>query len=170
MAWNLTDHTALHGAPLGIFSPAAYVFQGQHHVVYQGFTSTGGGDGLVHELYWDGQWKLNELTSAAEEGAPPISQSPTAYTFNNTQHVLYEGALFDNRVHELWWDDGWHHHELTTATTPIATPALSVAAGYEFKSDNTQNLAYLGTDHHIHESNGTTVGPIKTLPINTVDP
>jgi hypothetical protein len=77
--------------------------------------------------------------------------SPSAYTFDSTQHVLYQGAPFDERVHELWWDGGWNHHELTQATTPVAPPALSVAVGYAFESDNTQNVAYQGIDHHIHE-------------------
>jgi hypothetical protein len=151
MSWTVTDHTNVHGAPLGTFAPAAYVFQGQHHVVYQGFSSTGGSDGRIHEFYWAGHWELNELTNAA--GAPAIGGfSPAAYTFGNTQHVLYQGAPSDGMIHELWWDDGWNHNELTHATTPVAPPVLNDAIGYAFEPDNTQNVAYQSTNpDHIHE-------------------
>ncbi len=69
------DLTVRTGAPTAIFSPAAYPFvrQKTQHVIYQGF-GDGSGDGQVHELWWDGHWQHNNLTSQTD--APLIAGEP----------------------------------------------------------------------------------------------
>lgn len=156
MGWNVNDLTTRAQAPLATFRPSGYVYggQGSQHVVYEGFTTGGGSDGRVHELYWDGHWHHHDLTQAA--GAPAIGAGsmPTGYDFNQpdtiygTQHVTYVGT--DGHVHELWYDadsgDGWQHHDLSHATN--APPAINVTSGYGY--NNRQRVFYQGRDLHIH--------------------
>jgi hypothetical protein len=148
MSWKLKDLTAASSASLATFGPATYVFQSVPHVIYQGFTSSQGSDGHIHELYWDsGDWHHHDLTAAT--GAPLATFTPaTAYAFTTlgTQHVDYTGT--DGHVHELYWDsDGWHHYDLTAATgAPLAN---SGPTSYEFGSG--LHVVYEGTDSHIHE-------------------
>jgi hypothetical protein len=81
--WHDHDLTVAASAPTyGLGNLRSYVFaaQGTQHVVYLATGAVGeGGDGHVHELYWDGQWHHNDLTTAA--GAPLASQ-PTGYVFD----------------------------------------------------------------------------------------
>jgi hypothetical protein len=155
MGWKLYDLTARTGAPHATFGPAAYLFaQFTRHAVYQGFTATVGSTGRLYELYWtpdNDEWRVTDLMDAAE--APLATGNPSAYIHATTgsQHILYIGALFDGHVHELYWndDDGWNHHDLTTATG--APLALSSPRGYEFHAESTQHVVYQGQDLHIHE-------------------
>ncbi len=158
--WSDCDLTALAGtsalAPEGRApGPAGYVFaaQGTQHVDYVG------ADGHIHELWSDSQgWHHKDLT--ATTGAPPVSDrsSPSAYMFDHqgTQHVDYIGA--DKHVHEFWWNhDGWHHHDLTSATGAPLAAAIS-PAGYIGVAGKTQHVVYVGTDGQIHMlrwANGT---------------
>lgn len=155
MGWNVNILTDQIKAPLATFRPSGYVYAGQgtQHVMYEGFTTDGGSDGHVHELYWDGQWHHNDLTG--ETHAPLIGAGslPLGYDFNQpgtiygTQHVTYVGR--DGHVHELWYgadnNDGWQHHDLTQATQ--APAGVNVTSGYGYK--DYQRVFYEGTDGHI---------------------
>ena len=131
------DLTVRTGAPTAIFSPAAYPFvrQKTQHVIYQGF-GDGSGDGQVHELWWDGHWQHNNLTSQTD--APLIAGEPWGYVYEDqpggsTQHVVYQGLVPgsgpDGRVQELWWDDDKNHHQLTSGVPPLVDRPF----GYSFE-------------------------------------
>ena len=155
MGWKLNDLNDRTNAPLAIFKPSGYMFanQGTQHVVYQGF-GDGGGDGHIHELWWQNGWHHNDLTTNTH--APLVTFEPSGYLFTNqgTQHVIYQGFVpgqgDDGRVHELWWDgDGWHHSDLTTATNARGQlpPVINSPFGYDF---NGQHVVYEGGDNHIN--------------------
>ena len=132
MTWLSNDLTVRTGAPTAIFSPAAYPFvrQKTQHVIYQGF-GDGSGDGQVHELWWDGHWHHNNLTSQTD--APLIAGEPWGYVYEDqpggsTQHVVYQGLVPgsgpDGRVQEIWWDDDKNHHQLTSGVPPLVDRPL----------------------------------------------
>ena len=143
--WRHNDLTVAGGAPGATGVPAGYMFdaQGTQHVVHRG------GDGHVHELWWDSAgWHHNDLTAAA--GAPICVGDPAGYMFDGqgTQHVVYRGE--DRHIHELWWDGaGWHYNDLTVAAGAPGTSGDP--AGYMFDSQGTQHVVYRGADSHIHE-------------------
>ena len=154
MPWLFNDVTTLApGAPLAsplAFGPASYEFlkdNGSYHVIFQGFIEGQGGDGRIHELWWDnGGWHHNDLTNAA--GAPLANQFSdlAAYTRKNTeQHVCYMGA--DNHIHELWWNGGWGHTDLTN-NTGGAPLALNGPVGYA--NDDSQQVVYRDVGSHVH--------------------
>jgi hypothetical protein len=155
MGWNLNDLTARTSAPLAIFSPSGYMFanEGTQHVVYQGRSGDGSGDGHVHELWWQNVWHHSDLT--ASTGAPLVSGEPSGYAFENqnTQHVVYQGFVAgqgdDGHIHELWRDDDWHHNDLTVASQPHASRVINNPVGYAFFGQ-TQDVVYEGANSHIH--------------------
>ena len=147
--WHHNDLTALAGAPAA--APGSHVdgyqttFNNQQHVNYIGT------DNHVHELYYDNRWHHNDLTAIA--GGPPASpgSSVDGYqtTFNNQQHVNYIGT--DNHVHELYYDNKWHHNDLSAlAGAPAAAPGGSLD-GYQTTFNNQQHVNFIGADAHVHE-------------------
>jgi hypothetical protein len=164
MGWQpYHDLTTEIGVPLASYGPSGYVFkyqQGTRHVIYQGRSSDGSGDGKIHELYWNNAgWHHHDLTAATDAPLATNSWGPSSYAFElqRTQHVVYQGRLrdgsADGHIHELYWNNaGWHHHDLTAATD--APLAISNPVGYEFSIGDIghQCVAYWGqNDHHIHE-------------------
>lgn len=149
-SWKHNDLTALAGAPpaAGASPLDGYAtgFNQQQHINYIGV------DGHIHELFYNGSWKHNDLTIAA--GAPlPMANSPLdgySTEFNNQQHVNFIGADF--HVYELYYDNGWHHNDLTalSAGAPNAA-ANSRLDGYATVYNSQQHVNYVGTDNHIHE-------------------
>ena len=107
--WNHNDLTAASGAPNTVGPPRGYTWSADftQHVVSEG------GDGHVHELWFNGAWNHNDLTAAA--GAPNAAGPPFGYTWSvdSTQHVVYAGG--DAHVHELWFNGAWNHNDLTAA-------------------------------------------------------
>jgi hypothetical protein len=95
--WHWGDLTAITGAPAASDAEtvSGYVFHGQgtQHIDYVG------GDGHVHELWWQSDgWRHNDLTAATGAAPPFPTTSPTGYAFEAglfqpvaTQHVLYAG-------------------------------------------------------------------------------
>jgi hypothetical protein len=70
-------------------------------------------------------------------------------SFNNQQHVNFIGT--DNHVHELFYDNQWHHNDLTLlAAAPPAAPGSHID-GYQTEFNNQQHINYIGTDNHVHE-------------------
>jgi hypothetical protein len=162
--WNdLTDGTS--DAPEANYGVSGYAFKktNSQHVVYQGRSSGGSGDGYIHELWSDaplgGTWHHHNLTADAT-GDPLLASDlpylvPWGYTFEQqgTQHVLYHAN--DGDIHELWWDyedEEWHHHNLT-ADLPSAAKMFSRPFGYEFSGPwgGQQFIVYEGNDHQIRE-------------------
>jgi hypothetical protein len=113
LGWRYDDLTNVTGAPTAAGDPSAYVwdFDASQHVVFRG------DDNHVHELWYSGAdgWNYVDLTIAAQ--APSASGDPVGYTWDvdETQHVVYFGD--DGHIHELWYDDSWHHNDLTLAAT-----------------------------------------------------
>jgi hypothetical protein len=154
MGWitrNLTTETA--GTPLAVYEPTAYLFaQYTRHVIFQGFTFTGGDNGHLYELYSSltDDWHVKDLTEEAD--APLVATIAHGYIFatEGSQHVVYQGVRFDGHVHELWWaGDGWRHNDLTNAADAPLT--LSAPFGFETHYDGTQRVVYRGRDSHIHQ-------------------
>jgi hypothetical protein len=157
MGWrtkNLTTATA--GAPHAVYQPTAWLFaQFTRHVVFQGYNATTGGDGQLYELYCSASddWHVNNLVDDGD--GVPVWTTANGYIWahQGSQHVVYQGRLFDGHVHELWYteDDGWNAHDLTNAAH--APLALSQPYGYETSYDGTQRVVYQaqGPGGHIHE-------------------
>jgi hypothetical protein len=82
-------------------------FNNQQHI---NFMDAGG---HVHELYYDNAWHHNDLTNLAHASAAAPGSSIDGYqtAFNNQQHVNYVGS--DSHIHELFYDNQWHHNDLT---------------------------------------------------------
>ena len=120
-------------------------FNNQQHVNFIGT------DNHVHELYYDNAWHHNDLTALA--GAPPTAPGSTLdgyeTSFNNQQHVNFIGT--EDHVHELYYDNGWHHNDLTAlaGAPPAARP--SALDGYQTSFNNQQHVNFIGTDNHVHE-------------------
>jgi hypothetical protein len=143
-SWHHNDLTnASGGAPDAVGNAFGYILGNTQHVVYTGK------DAHVHELWWNGSWHHNDLTNASGasniNGASRCIEDPAGYILGNTQHVVYRGT--DDHIHELWWDNKWHHHDLTNATG--APASASKPDGYIL--GNTQHVIYRGTNGHIHE-------------------
>jgi len=93
------------------------------HVIYVGL------DNHVHELIYTGQWRHNDLTTAAK-GAPPAAPGSALagyQTSNNNEHVIFKGA--NNHVYELVYTGQWACNDLTTAAkgAPPAAPGSALA-------------------------------------------
>ncbi|KUN01131.1 hypothetical protein AQI95_32145 [Streptomyces yokosukanensis] len=56
-------------------------------------------------------WQYDDLTRAG--GGPPSVGNPAGYTVDadKTERVVHRGA--DGHIHELSFDDTWHHTDLT---------------------------------------------------------
>ncbi|WP_327632960.1 M12 family metallopeptidase [Kribbella sp. NBC_00482] len=149
VGWHHNDLSASAGAPNATGVPAGYTWavDKTQHVVYRG------GDGHIHELWFNGTWNHNDLVAAA--GAPSAAGDPAGYTWDvdNTQHVVYRGG--DGHIHELWFNGTWNHNDLVAAAG--APKAVGDPAGYTWDVDGTQHVVYRGGDGHIHELwfNGT---------------
>jgi hypothetical protein len=120
-------------------------FNNQQHVNFIG------ADNHVHELYYDNEWHHNDLTQLAGAPAAAAGSAIDGYqtTYNNQQHVNFIGT--DNHVHELYYDNAWHHNDLTQlAGAPVAA-AGTVIDGYQTAFNNQQHVNFVGTDNHVHE-------------------
>jgi hypothetical protein len=148
-SWHHSDLTQATGAPAAaagsVVDGYPTGFNNQQHVNYIG------SDGHVHELFFDKSWHHNDLTQAA--GAPPAASGGGldgyATSYDNQQHVNFVGT--DGHIHELWFDNAWHHNDLTVATkAPLAWPGSRID-GYETAYDRQQHVNFIGSDGHVHE-------------------
>lgn len=150
--WHLNDLTKAAGAPpadaFGGLAGYAFDAQNTQHVIYTGQLAGGGGDGSLHELWWDVTgWHYNNLTTAV--GAPKNYYGSTGLTgyasdMQYTQHVAYVGS--DLHLHEFWWDtSGWHHTDLTVLTGAPDAPNWDFSPrGYAFDAQDSQHITYIG--------------------------
>lgn len=153
-AWHWGDLTAVTGAPVvsDAETVSGYIFRGQgtQHIDYVG------GNGHLHELWWDPSgWHHNDLTAAGAAVPPYPTSSPAGYAFEAgpfqpiaTQHVIFTGN--DGNVHELWWREGvWHTNDIGPL---VGAPAI-VGAPVAFVEvdEGTQNVFYLSDSHEIVE-------------------
>ncbi len=70
----------------------------------------------------DGSWLLSDPSALAS--APPASEDPTglASALSGSRYYVYRGR--DGNLHELRFDDSWHHRDLSAAIseTPSRLP------------------------------------------------
>ena len=148
-AWHHNDLTQLAGAPpaaLGnVLDSYETAFNNQQHVNFVG------ADNHVHELYYDGAWRHNDLTQIT--GAPAVAAGGRTdgyvTTSNRQQQVNFVGT--DNHVHELYYDGAWRHNDLTQITGAPAAAAGSAIDGYQTAFNNQQHVNFVGADNHVHE-------------------
>jgi hypothetical protein len=146
-SWNHYDLTSLsNNAPLAFSNPAFYKLSNDQHIAYR----TKGGH--IFEIVWDGQWRHKDLMTT---GAPANAVGdPAGYRFDDGQystlHVVYRGE--DSHIHELWWDGGWNHNDLTAASEAPSN-VDGDPDGYTFYNgqNKVQIVVYRGTHKHIHE-------------------
>src|SRR5438128_4814005 len=159
-SWSHLDLTAMFSGTLaggGVYGYAPGPGPSEY-LVYHEVTG-----GTIHELEFDGtQWSdhnLSELSGADRIALGTPASPPVGYAFpsQQTRHVIYvadhsqQSSFPDLRVHELWHDaSGWHHHDLTAATS-APVPSRASAAAYLFGSQGTQHVVYIGSDCHVHE-------------------
>ncbi len=138
-----SDFPAASGSPLDGYTTN---FNQQQHVNYVGT------DNHVHELYYDGEWKHNDLTQQAT-GAPdvmPGSQLDGYSTeFNQQQHVNFIGT--DGNIHELYYDGGWKHNNLTQLANAPGPRINSGLDGYATNYNQQQHVSFVGVDNFVHE-------------------
>jgi hypothetical protein len=132
--------------PAGALDGYATAFNKQLHVNYIG------SDAHVNELIYDGSWKHNDLTVLG--GAPNAvdGNALDGYSteFNQQQHVNFIGA--DQHVHEIYYDSGWKHNDLSTlGGAPVLARASSPVDGYVTNFNQQQHVNFIGTDGHLHE-------------------
>jgi hypothetical protein len=127
-------------------------FNQRQHVNYLGAV---GSDIHVFELYYDNAWHHNDLTQLA--GAPPAAfpggLDGYVTSFNHQQHVNYLGAA-GNELHvfELYYDNAWHHNDLTQLTgAPPVNLLISEPHGYVTSFNHQQHVNFIGVDFHVHE-------------------
>jgi len=149
-AWKHNDLTQLTGSPDIAFGGGlnAYSteFNQQQHIHFIG------SDDNVHELYYDGSWKDNNLTQLANAPNPQINARLDGYVtnYNAQQHVNFIGT--DNHVHELFYDGSWKHNDLTTSSSSTASPRVASAlAGYATEYNGQQHVIYIDAADHVEE-------------------
>jgi hypothetical protein len=167
--WHHNDLTNNTHAPLAadIGFPSSYMFKGSgtQHVIYQGL----GDAGRINELWWDGDWHHNDLTSAAGN-APLTIGLPFGYEYSFfdtigqrniiSQRVVYHTS--DNRLHLLYWvgaNRHWHHMPLPGVPGVGSRPTAYVFSvqGQAIQGQASQRVLYLSRDLgvedilHVHE-------------------
>jgi hypothetical protein len=154
MTWSVRNLATVFGAPRAAFGPAAYLFttQSTRHVIYLGADESGNSTGILYEGYCgtDDQWHFQSLTNNAAGSPPPATAAPTAFAFETegTQHVLYQAG--DNHIHELYWNGGWNHNDLTNNANAPEINDVGQAFGWEFKFTSRQQVVYQGVDRQVH--------------------
>ncbi|MFD6391155.1 hypothetical protein, partial [Nocardia sp. NPDC060259] len=134
-------------SPTSWFTPKDVV----QHLAYVGT------DQQVHEAFFrfdgDNFWHHNVPSAADIQIAPGTSPTSWYTPGDNVQHLAYIGT--DQHVHEAFFrltgdDNQWHHNVPSAADIQIA-PGTSPTSWYT-PNDNTQHLAYVGTDQQVHEA------------------
>ncbi len=148
--WKYTNLTQVTGAPLAEGATlAAYAWEakGTRQVVYIS------GDGHIHELAAgvEGTWKHSDLTDLT--GAPLADGSALAgyaWERGGIKQVVYTGN--SGTIYELvaGMDNAWTYADITSLTSiPLADG--SALAGYAWETGGMKQIAYIGSDHHVHE-------------------
>jgi hypothetical protein len=152
-AWVDNDLTKLAGAVLPAVETALDGYWGSDSSVHVDFIGT---DDHVHELYITpgAGWVDNDLTKMAGGQLPAAGTELVGYWgSDNSQHVNFFGASFDNHVQELYIAPnaaGWVQNDLTTLAdgfVPVVGRALD---GY-WGSDSSVHVHYIGSDVHVRE-------------------
>jgi hypothetical protein len=114
------------------------------------------GSNHVYEVWYNGTWHTADLTTAS--GAAPNADSSSGMntlmnTIGNGMEVEYIGT--DHHVYALWYLVGgggiWHFTDLTSTTgNPVAAAGSPLTSTMDSIA-NTEDLEYIGSDHHVYE-------------------
>lgn len=96
---------------------------------------------------WSNEQGACVFSPAVARAGSPIDGYVT--TFNNQQHVNFISA--DGHIHELFYDNAWHHNDLTKLTGAPGAAPNSKLDGYQTSFNNQQHINFLGVDNHVHE-------------------
>jgi hypothetical protein len=172
---DLTDNTD--DAPRATGFPSSYMFKGTgtKHVIYQGFDF--GDNGRINELWWDGDWHHNDLTSAAGN-APLTIGLPFGYEYSffdtiHRRNIISQRVVYrtlDFKLHLLHWsaNDGWHHMPLPLPDVPVSesrpTAYVFSVQGQAIQGQASQRVLYLSPSmvpdiQHVHEFTWNEKGP-----------
>jgi len=144
-AWHHNDLTASSGGagqPVGHLAAHVWEKQGTAHVFYIG---SGPESWVPHlrELYYDGKWHDHSLSQAIPDAPLPTEDiaSLVSYVFKkqNTQHVFYIGA--DYHVHEFYFDNNWHHDDLTPGNAEVVM--YGGMTGFTCEYESTQHVFFI---------------------------
>jgi hypothetical protein len=155
-AWHHNDLTVSSGGPAQpVGHLAAYVWEKQstEHIFYVG----PGSDTFishVRELYYDGKWHDHDLNQALPDAPPPdpYNASLVGYVFKqqNTAHVFYIGV--DHHVHEFYYDNSWHHNDLTPGG--VETAIFGGMTAFTCEYENTQHVFFINNAAGVGEAAG----------------
>jgi hypothetical protein len=151
--WVHNDLTALAGAVAPKVGRALVGYWGSDSSQHVNFIGT---DDHVHELYITpgAGWVDNDLTKMAGGQLPAAGTELVGYWgSDNSQHVNFFGASFDNHVQELYIAPnaaGWVQNDLTTLADGFVPVVPPIMDGY-WGSDSSQHVDFIGTDGHLHE-------------------
>lgn len=96
-------------------------------------------------------WTLVNLSKEGKNvpvGAWDAPVAITAYVWetDQTEHVVYRS--YDNHLHELWYNNEWHHRPLTKEmNAPLSD---SAPIGYACEAEGSEHVIYRSQDRHIH--------------------
>ncbi len=148
-AWNHTDLTnAVAGSPLAAsnspITAAMDPLANTEDVEYIG------ADLHVHQFWYNGTWHASDLTTAsgASANADPSSGINTLMnTIGNSMEVHYIGT--DHHLYSLWYNGLWHEVDHTTLeSAPLAAAGSPLTSAMD-PLGNSEDLEYIGADHHV---------------------
>jgi glucosylceramidase len=106
-----------------------------------------GSDGDIHETWYIGGWHGPvDLTASGNWGAAGKPSSPLSVAVNpvnDHQYVFWIDQ--QGRIHEAWYNGGWHH-PISLGWRAKSAPSASVT------NSSHQFLFWQGKDGHIHEA------------------
>ena len=85
------------------------------------------GDNHVRELYYNGEWRGNDLT--ADTNGPASAFELTSFFDGSVEHVFYV-SQGDNHVRELYYNGKWRGNDLTAATNGPFAYAYQLTSFY----------------------------------------
>lgn len=148
--WHYTNLSIEAGksTPLSKGDPSVYEHEGTLHVVYRDVNDD------IQELWWNDGWHRTNLIETIHKSGEDISKAngnPYGYVRGHNQHVIYRGM--DGHIHELIWDYGWSHNDLTVASSESTNTSTPRAAGdpVGYVLSGNQNVIYRGNDNNIHQ-------------------
>ena len=113
-------------APPAAGQPSAYTLAaGERHLLYRG------DDDHLHDLLLpaagakDAAWQHTNLTELL---AQPVARcDPSVTVVDGVPHIVYVDQ--DSMIHELWYDEAWHHHPLPFIPRPASDVVITSTPG-----------------------------------------
>jgi hypothetical protein len=153
-AWNHTDLTNATGGALAATNSS--ISAGMNPIANVEEVEYIGTDHHVYQFWYNGTWHSADLTTLSGAVANADSSSGInniMNTIGNAMEVEYIGT--DHHVYALWYPLGggglWHASDLTLASgNPNAVAGSPLTSSMD-PIANTEDLDYIGADHHVYE-------------------